>query len=81
MWAEGQAEECVNSGQGEWVLQKQLLLDQAWVEAGSPDGKGVSPFDPPECGSLQGPSSMKPGYISLEKGTLPAHPAPSSART
>lgn len=26
-WAEGQAEECMSSRQGEWVLKKQLLLD------------------------------------------------------
>ena len=25
-WAEGQAEECMNSGQGGWVLKKRLLL-------------------------------------------------------
>lgn len=25
-WAEGQAEECMNGGQGGWVLKKQPLL-------------------------------------------------------
>lgn len=69
-----QAEECLWSGG--WVLKKQLLLGCAWVEAGSPDGKGGPPLVCLNNQSLQGPPSVQPGDISLEEGTLPEHPVP-----